>query len=219
MHMNDRPIRLRQARANAGFENATEAAKRFGWTISTYLGHENGSRGFKIDSAREYARAFKVSPEWLMFGGPEGPAADAPDDTQEAHMIDVYDVHASAGYGALVADHEEVIDRLSFPPEYLSRITKTAPRHLAIIGVKGDSMEPTLRDDDVVMIDTTKTSLDYDGLFVLRWGDALHVKRVGRATNGSVRIISDNGSIYPAVDMERREIAVVGKVVWMGKKV
>lgn len=135
-----------------------------------------------------------------------------------ATMIDVYDVHASAGNGAIV-EAEEVIDRLSFPVDYLRRVTKTAPKHLAIIGVKGDSMEPTLRDDDVVMLDATKCSLDYDGLFVLRWGDALHVKRIGRARSDSVRIISDNASIYPPVEIPREEIHVVGKVIWIGKKV
>ena len=133
-------------------------------------------------------------------------------------MIDVFDVAASAGHGAVV-EGEAVIERLSFPLDYLSRFTRTHPRHLKIIAVKGDSMEPTLKDDDVVMLDTTKTSLDYDGLFVLRWGDALHVKRVGRASNGSVRIISDNRDIYPPIEMPRAEIAVVGKVIWMGKKV
>ena len=135
----------------------------------------------------------------------------------EGTMIDVYDVMASAGHGALV-DSENIIERLSFPPDYLDRLTRTHPRHLKIIGVKGDSMEPTLKDDDVVMLDTTKTSLDFDGLFVLRWGDALHVKRIGRASNGSVRIISDNKENYPPMELPRSEIEVVGKVIWMGKK-
>ncbi len=133
-------------------------------------------------------------------------------------MIDVFDVAASAGHGAVV-EGETVIERLSFPLDYLTRITKTHPRHLKIIGVQGDSMEPTVKHDDVVMLDTTKTSLDYDGLFVLRWGDALHVKRVGRASNGSVRIISDNKDIYPPIEMPRTDITVVGKVIWIGKKV
>lgn len=136
----------------------------------------------------------------------------------EPSLIDVYDVHASAGHGAVVAA-EEIIERLAFPRDYLGRITKTGPANLAIIGVKGDSMEPTLKDDDVVMLDLTKTNLDYDGLFVLRWGDALHVKRIGRGTNGSVKIISDNSTIYPPIDIDREEVTVVGKVIWKGQKV
>lgn len=61
--------RLRQARIEAGFKSAAEAAKRFGWTPSTYSSHENGQTpDIKPDKAREYARAFKVSFAWLLTG-------------------------------------------------------------------------------------------------------------------------------------------------------
>lgn len=60
--------RLIQARKNAGFATASEAAKALGVREPTYLGHENGSRGFKAPSAQQYARRFGVSPEWLLFG-------------------------------------------------------------------------------------------------------------------------------------------------------
>ncbi|ETD89820.1 S24 family peptidase [Rhodobacter capsulatus] len=171
-----------------------------------------------FDDGVKVVSAFGVSVEQFLGGGiSSDPAADV-EPEPAGTMIDVFDVAASAGHGAVV-DGETVIERLSFPLDYLSRFTRTHPRHLKIIAVKGDSMEPTLKDDDVVMLDTTKTSLDYDGLFVLRWGDALHVKRVGRAANGSVRIISDNKDIYPPIEMPRAEITVVGKVIWMGKKV
>lgn len=60
--------RLKEARRKAGFRSATAAAKAFGWTESTYLGHENGSRGLQIDAALRYARAFRVDWGWLMSG-------------------------------------------------------------------------------------------------------------------------------------------------------
>lgn len=142
----------------------------------------------------------------------------APPIAPQSTLIDVYDVQASAGYGAIV-DGEKIAERLSFPPDYLKHLTKSHPRHLSIIGVKGDSMLPTLADDDVVMLDTSKTSLDYDGLFVLRFGDALHVKRISRGSNGCVRIISDNATIYPPIEIARSEVEVIGRIIWMGKKV
>lgn len=37
--------RLKQARLDAGFRTAADAYRHFGWIQSTYLGHENGSRG------------------------------------------------------------------------------------------------------------------------------------------------------------------------------
>ncbi len=147
----------------------------------------------------------------------DGQPQEGDADESSAVMVDVYNVRASAGHGAVV-DDEQIIDRLSFPPNYLRTITKTHPRHLSIIGVQGDSMEPTLREDDVVLLDTTKTNLDYDGLFVLRFGDALHVKRVGRSSPGMVMLISDNKAIYAPYEISRSEVEVIGKVVWMGKR-
>lgn len=210
--------RLRRARIDAGSDEGTDAARRFGWPVPTYLSHENGTRGVRADRAADYARAFKVSPEWLMFGR-DSPAAPSEAPPASSDLVPVYNVAASAGYGALVDDQEEIIDRLSFPPGYLRRITSANPRDLAIIAVKGDSMAPTLCDNDIVMIDTSKRDLSFDGLFVLRDGGAsLLVKRIGRGPRrGTVLLISDNRT-YRDMDRDISDIDVVGKVVWRGVK-
>lgn len=134
-------------------------------------------------------------------------------------LVPVYDVSASAGDGALV-DYEAEAYSLAFPPAYLKKLTSSSPANLAIISVKGESMEPTLLDDDIVLLDATKTNLSFDGLFVLRFNDALHVKRVGRAPKRDhVTVISDNSALYPPMEMLVSEIEVVGKVLWYGRKV
>lgn len=135
-------------------------------------------------------------------------------------MVAVYDIHAGAGGGMLVLSEEEA-SKLEFPRGYLQTITKANPRDLAIIGVKGDSMLPTLADDDIVMLDTSKRDLSYDGLFVIRDnGDGLLVKRIGRASKaGHVAIISDNRALYHPVEKSLEDIDVIGKVVWSGGKV
>ena len=203
---------------DAGFESAAQAAERFHWKTTTYAGHENGSRGVKPDMAEEYARAFKVTPEWLLYGSGEAPAPV--DNASSVALVPVFNVQASAGPGAIVSS-EYVVERLAFPPDYLRHITRSNPRDLSIIGVKGDSMSPTLKDDDLVMIDTSKTDLSYEGLFVIRidGGSALLVKRIGRASRkGYVNIISDNPT-HPAVEIAADDVFPVGKVVWAGVKV
>lgn len=75
--------RLRKAREGAGFETAIEAADSLGVKRSTYIGHENGSRGFRADSAAVYARRFKVSAEWLLFG-------TGIDRKQEAEIVGIF---------------------------------------------------------------------------------------------------------------------------------
>jgi hypothetical protein len=59
--------RLQEARASAGFDEASLAARALGIKEPTYLGHENGSRGFR-SRADQYARKYGVSLEWLLTG-------------------------------------------------------------------------------------------------------------------------------------------------------
>jgi DNA-binding XRE family transcriptional regulator len=70
--MSEMNQRLTTARKEAGFTTARAAAEALGVKEPTYIGHENGQRGFKRDSADHYARKFHVSLEWLLTGkGPK----------------------------------------------------------------------------------------------------------------------------------------------------
>jgi SOS-response transcriptional repressor LexA len=60
--------RLRAARVKAGYETAKSAAEAMGVTVSTYIQHENGSRGFPASRAARYAKFLRVAPEWLLYG-------------------------------------------------------------------------------------------------------------------------------------------------------
>lgn len=162
----------------------------------------------------------------FIESGPDEGAFDEPvrvDHIQErpngSALVPVYDVAASAGLGSLV-DQETEVYSLAFPPNYLRKLTSSSPKNLAIISVKGDSMEPVLLDDDIVLLDASKVNLSFDGLFVLRFNDALHVKRVGRsAKRGYITIISDNRDLYPPFEAHITDVEAVGKVLWYGRKV
>ena len=60
--------RLRQARIDAGYETATDAARAFGWNENTYRSHENGERGLRFSVLSRYATALRVSAGWLISG-------------------------------------------------------------------------------------------------------------------------------------------------------
>lgn len=133
-------------------------------------------------------------------------------------LVPVYDLAASAGDGSFVG-YEGIAYSLAFPPDYIRRVTRADPKNLTIISVKGDSMVPTLYDDDIVMLDMSKTSLGYEGLFVIRVFDVLHVKRLSHSRPGHVLVISDNRDNYPPREHPIEEVEVVGKVIWKGGKV
>lgn len=64
--------RLQWARKKHGqYKRPTDAAKAFGWTVPTYLGHENGDRNPSRAAAKRYGRAYGIRWEWILDG--EGP--------------------------------------------------------------------------------------------------------------------------------------------------
>lgn len=74
-----RADRLKQARRAAGFSGPTAVVERLeGLNIDTYKAHEQGRNGFGLSDAKRYARAFKVSLQWLNFGigSPDDPYID-----------------------------------------------------------------------------------------------------------------------------------------------
>ncbi|PTX02045.1 phage repressor protein C with HTH and peptisase S24 domain [Pararhodobacter aggregans] len=219
----DITAQVKALRERAGL-SVRKLATRMGKSSSGYSHYESPDR-FKggplpVAFARELAAA--LAPEGIPAGdvfrltGLPIPVAEQ----TVADLVNVYDVQASAGNGVVVHD-EQAVAQLAFPPGYLARLTSANPRDLKIISVKGDSMLPTLADDDVVMLDISKRDLSYDGLFVIRdGGDALLVKRIGRASQrGFVTIISDNRNVYPSVEKSLQDIEVVGRVIWRGGKV
>jgi transcriptional regulator with XRE-family HTH domain len=78
--------RLRKARARF-YPSAADAARALGVQYGTYAGHENGHRGFPASRAPEYARRFKVSPEWLLYG--KGEEQEVTDDLTDADLSDM----------------------------------------------------------------------------------------------------------------------------------
>lgn len=86
--MSDPAERLRIARLRAGFETGKEAAEAMGFPVSTYLAHENGSRGYPAPKAATYARKFKVPEVWLLYGTGPAPGAKV-DGSPSAEIIDI----------------------------------------------------------------------------------------------------------------------------------
>ena len=117
---------------------------------------------------------------------------------------------ASAGPGTLPAE-EIPSGRLRFSNRWLKG-QGLEPAMLSVIEVEGDSMEPTLRDGDEILVDRTPRPLRA-GIHVIRLDDVLLVKRLEPGPGGTVRIISDNPA-YPRLERPLAELELVGRVVW-----
>jgi len=117
-------------------------------------------------------------------------------------VIPLLENAASAGYGEGL-DEDDVPARYVQVPRYLSKYP-----HLASLPVKGDSMEPTLHDGDLVVCDGG--GWDGDGIYVLKTYDTAYVKRVQLSTDG-YKVISDN-KMYDSFTESVEKLSIVGKV-------
>lgn len=136
--------RLRQARIDAGWTEAAEAARRFGWNLSTYRAHENGQNPIPRTRAPEYARAFRVSPEWLLLGTGDGRRRPVP-------LVG----YIGAGAEVYALDDGGSLDDIDAPPGI-------GPEAVAV-QVRGSSMYPRYMDGDVLIYDAHTTLAKADG--------------------------------------------------------
>lgn len=128
-------------------------------------------------------------------------------------------VGASAGAGALVGE-EAAIGHFAFDAAWLRGLGIGRPDELSIIRVSGDSMEPTLADGDDILVDRGDAADALrDGIYVLRREETLSVKRLALNPAGKrVSIRSDNPDYRDFTDVKLSAIAVIGRVVWAGRR-
>lgn len=60
--------RLRRLRLGLGFTTAADVCARFGWPVGTYRSHENGHRELSRKAAETYAKGYRTTAGYLLFG-------------------------------------------------------------------------------------------------------------------------------------------------------
>lgn len=131
-------------------------------------------------------------------------------------MVHGYDVRASAGVGAPVHS-EQAIGRFAFHRDWIRR-KGLRPSSLAIVTAKGDSMEPTVRDGDILLVDISVHSTAIDGIHLIERDGDLFCKRLQPLHAGGLRVVSDNEHYLPQelTAAEAEAVRVVGRVIWVG---
>ena len=113
------------------------------------------------------------------------------------------------------------IQAVEVASEYFYNLFQRASeKGMAIVNVKGDSMEPTLSSGDLLFVDTTRTCYQGDGLYVFSFGDSLYVKRLQRA-GYKLLVLSDN-KFYDTWDVNESnedQFFIHGKVEFLQGKI
>ncbi|MDN7351684.1 LexA family transcriptional regulator [Acetobacter senegalensis] len=202
--LRERGERLRQAAQSIGI---THAAKAAGVPYTTLRDYMNGSE-MKLSAVASLARACGVSLDWLAFGVGVG--------------LDT----GSEGTLPIRGGHQVVIPWLSPQPDEGLRVGKSwleaalprDPAMLRLVSVSGDAMAPTLREGDLVIVDTGARAVQGGAIFALRVEGDILLRRLERRLGGGIRALADNDR-YPPQELQTAEAAgldVVGEVVWSG---
>ena len=134
-------------------------------------------------------------------------------------MVPRYDVRASAGHGAII-NSEQVVDYLAFKKEWVHNNLRAEASNLALITADGDSMEPVIKNGDLLLIDLSQKHVKKDSIYILRWEDSLIAKRLQWMYDGSLLIRSDNMAYKDQVVREEglESLQVLGRVIWFGRR-
>lgn len=134
-------------------------------------------------------------------------------------MVPRYEVRASAGHGAVIHS-EQIVDYLAFRADWIHTALGVAQKDLALIEVHGDSMEPTLSNGDLILLDMRHEKVMDNSVYAIQLNGGLLVKRIQRKLNGSIIVKSDNPRYEPeSLDpTEADQLRVVGRVVWAGRR-
>jgi transcriptional regulator with XRE-family HTH domain len=188
-------------------------------TINRWCNLKVASISFRM--IRELANYFDISTDEMMsrLGGVHStdaqyikptPNKKTVETFENITWIPVYDIMASAGNGVM---NYPVICQTGFDADEIA--SKFGNNHkLEGVKVRGDSMHPTVDDGDIVYINRDDTT-PKNGIFVIRIGDEVLIKRLSKLPNKSIRVSSDN-EVYPPFEIdlngENLDFEIIGKV-------
>ncbi|SDF41231.1 XRE family transcriptional regulator [Desulfovibrio legallii] len=208
--------RLAQRREALGLRKQ-DLAERMGLSLTTIQQYERGQwpRG---EHAVRLARTLGCSLDWLLAG--RGDAGGGVLETPDARLIMVPMVEArlSAGTGSFETGGE-VLRHYAFRWDFLRR--KGNPSRMVLLRVSGDSMQPRILHNDVVLIDQSQSDPVPGRIYAVGVEDMVYLKIVN-AEPGRLILSSANPSYAPIEAATGEQLAdlvrIIGRAVWVGRE-
>lgn len=139
----------------------------------------------------------------------------------ESNLVEIpyfQDTYAAAGAGALNYDEVPVI--MAFDSNFLKIHLKiTSFKHLHIINSIGNSMEPTLKEGELLFVNPFENEshqIKDGGIYVINCNNGVLVKRINHnPINGNIVLVSDNKSVadISITGEEFESCSIIGRVV------
>lgn len=175
----------------------------------------------------QIARSLHTSEEYLIGetndpsgANPHLPKLDVKPKPQSTNpdLVELDEIDLRYGMGGSFIDGPVSAAKRQFSREWLRQISRAAPEHLFWAQGDGDSMEPTIRSQDIILIDRSQqTPLMGDGVWAIAWGDVGMIKRLRPLPDGTLELHSDNPLVRPATAVDG-EVHIIGRVVAVVKR-
>ena len=200
-----------------------EFAALFGIPQVTLGNYERGRNEPRFDFIKQVCSRFEINVEWLLFGTGDkqesmGHSLAQSSCDVDLIMIPMVEARLSAGQGSLQTDGNSERS-YAFRSDFLHR--KGNPDNMVLMRVSGDSMQPEILNNDVVLLDQSKTDILPGRIYAVGFEEAIYLKRVDMLP-GKVILKSANPA-YPPVELDIRDqqrdaFRVIGQVLWSGRE-
>lgn len=174
-----------------------------------------GERDLSFNEARKLMRHYGIEVTGTQLSEPDFAEAMA---RQGITLVEEVDISLGMG-GGRFADLAETKGLVPFKQEWLQGLFSGPVSNLRVVRGEGDSMQPTILDGDIVLIDTTQDNiLKQDRIWAVFWGELGMIKRVRRMPDGKFHLMSDNPTVTP-IEAVDGELHVLGRVIWIGRRI
>lgn len=195
--------RIRQLRTAQEMKQS-DLANQLNVRANTISNWENEKSYPDLDSLQKMASIFGTTVDYLLGG-------NAPLKTAGVRIPVLGNVAAGIPIEAItdIVDYEEIDAALAATGDFFG------------LRIKGGSMEPRMREGDVVIVRKQDTAETGDTVVVLVNGDSATVKKIKIGPEG-ITLVPNNPTydiqFYSAADVERLPVRVIGRVVELRAK-
>lgn len=205
-------------------------ARKIGVTpTAVNLWVKGSTTNLKAETLIAASRALRVRPAWLstgigekeinpeLNGEPVSVIEEIADPLNDYVIIPEYVLEFSAGGGSIAENDCPDCIPAAYKLSWMHSIGLN-PKNARRFRVRGDSMEPTLSNNDRILVDISQNQPEriQDGaVYAVRYGEGLKVKRLQRRINGRIVLISDNPA-YPEEEVLPEyadDFAIIGRVL------
>jgi phage repressor protein C with HTH and peptisase S24 domain len=128
-----------------------------------------------------------------------------------------YDVRAAMGGGQIPHDYPEMFQDVRVSPQHLREMGVDFKEHfhLKMVTGWGQSMAPTIKHRDPLLVDVSIREFAGDGIYMFSWEGHLYIKRLQWIGDDQIKMISDNDR-HPPQTIRADETFIQARVllVW-----